>query len=61
LGAEGGVVVVARHIYANEGVRAFYKGLLPALLRAFPSTASLLATYEYVSSFLNKKMSSEKK
>ena len=47
---------VAAMIYKENGVYGFYKGWTPAVLRAFPATASLLATYEYVSAFLKKKI-----
>ena len=52
LGKTGSMREVAAGIMREHGLRGFYKGWVPAVLRAFPCTASLLATYEYVSSFL---------
>ena len=56
LGHTGSMADVAREVFRDSGVRGFYKGLAPCLMRAFPCTASLLATYEYVSSFLESKI-----
>ncbi|KAH9260223.1 hypothetical protein BASA81_001392 [Batrachochytrium salamandrivorans] len=36
----GGLVQVARELVANEGFGALFKGLAPALIRAFPSNAA---------------------
>ncbi len=53
MGESGGIAHVARQIFKEYGLAGFYKGLVPCLLRAFPSTASLLATYEYTSRFFS--------
>ncbi len=37
----GGFMQAAREIHANQGLRGFYRGLAPVLLRAFPSNAAL--------------------
>ncbi len=34
----------ARQVYARGGVKAFYRGFLPCMLRSFPANAALLAT-----------------
>jgi len=36
----------ARQIYVTEGVRGFYAGLAPSILRAFPVNAAALFVYE---------------
>ena len=56
MGESGSMSAVARQVYSERGLRGFYRGLTPCLLRAFPSTASLLATYEYSSRFFNRKI-----
>ena len=58
-GEKGSVLKVARGVYGELGIRGFYNGLTPALLRAFPSTAALLATYEYTSLFLKRQFPEE--
>ena len=35
-----------RHIYAIAGIRGFFAGLTPCLLRAFPSNACAYYVYE---------------
>lgn len=44
---------VAVELFKSGGVPAFYKGLGPALLRAFPTSASTFVTYEYTLRFLD--------
>lgn len=44
---------VAVGLFKSGGVPAFYKGLGPALLRAFPTSASTFVTYEYMLRFLD--------
>ncbi|KAF8575828.1 mitochondrial carrier [Ramaria rubella] len=39
-------IFVVRDIYKIEGLRGFYTGLVPTLLRAFPVNASALFVYE---------------
>jgi hypothetical protein len=39
-------LVIARRIYTREGIRGFYRGLGPCLLRAFPSNACAFFVYE---------------
>lgn len=39
---------VVRLTWLNEGVRGFYKGLGPALLRVMPQSAVTLVVYEKV-------------
>ena len=56
MGTKGTMRQVAAGIFREHGLLGFYKGWLPAVLRAFPSTASLLATYEYSSAFLKKQI-----
>lgn len=35
-------------IWQQEGVRGFYKGSLPSIIKAAPSAAVTFATYEFV-------------
>ena len=37
---------VARKIYRNEGILAFYKGLTPNILKVFPSAGLFFLSYE---------------
>ena len=41
-----GVFDIAKKIYRNEGVWAFYKGLTPNLLKVFPSSGMFFLAYE---------------
>ena len=40
------MIDIARKIYRNEGVWAFYKGLTPNLLKVFPSSGLFFLAYE---------------
>ena len=40
------LVSVAQNIYRVDGLRGFYAGLTPCILRAFPVNASALFVYE---------------
>ncbi|CAB4059935.1 SLC25A2_15 [Lepeophtheirus salmonis] len=40
-------------IARNEGIFALYNGLLPTLIRTFPSTGVLFLTYEYSKKWIN--------
>lgn len=40
-------------IVRNEGVRPLYSGLLPTLIRTFPSTGALFVMYEYSKRYLH--------
>ncbi|KAG0233541.1 hypothetical protein BGW42_007376 [Actinomortierella wolfii] len=37
---------VAKHIYRTEGLKGFYRGFVPCLLRAFPTNACALTSFE---------------
>ena len=37
---------IAKRIYRNEGITAFYKGLTPNLLKVFPSSGLFFLAYE---------------
>lgn len=43
-----GIIDCVRKIYVNEGVRGFYKGLTPNMLRIFPSSGIFFLVYESV-------------
>ena len=47
-----GVVNTALSILRRGGVRAFYSGVAPCLVRAFPSGAVMFLAYEYSKRFL---------
>lgn len=38
--------VLARQIYASEGIKGFYRGFVPIILRAFPVNACAYLVYE---------------
>lgn len=42
-----GVWDCVRRVYAEGGVRGFYKGIGPSLLRAFPAHATIFLVYEF--------------
>ena len=50
---------ILRSVLKDRGIAGLYKGLAPCLIRAFPSTASLLATYEYVNYLLKNNLLKE--
>ena len=41
-------------IYKNEGIKGFYKGLSPLLLKIFPSSGVFFLFYEVFLSYLKK-------
>lgn len=43
-----GIIDCAKKIAAREGVKGFYKGFVPCILRALPVNAATFATYELV-------------
>ena len=43
-----GLVQSTRLIFAEEGLRGFYKGLLPHIIRVVPNSALIFLTYEFV-------------
>lgn len=45
---------VYKELIQKDGVRAFYKGATPVILRAFPANAACFLGYEVAISFLNK-------
>lgn len=59
LGNSGSIADVAREIMRTQGPLGFYKGCLPAVIRAAMSNSFLLTTYEYVGKFLRSIMSGE--
>lgn len=44
--SQGGPVAEMRRIVSEEGIRALWKGIGPAMARAAALTASQLATYD---------------
>ena len=53
-GGAGGFLATARAIHAEKGLKGFYKGIGPALLRAFPANAACFACKEQVKGLLDK-------
>jgi len=51
--ARKGILATAKLIYAKEGVRGFYQGLVPRLLSIIPSASITFASYEMYKKFLN--------
>jgi Mitochondrial carrier protein len=47
------LISVARHINRVDGLRGYFAGLAPCLLRAFPVNASALFVYEGILRLLN--------
>lgn len=45
----------AFRLYREEGIGVYYRGLSPAILRAFPLHAIIFITYEYVTAFLQQR------
>ena len=43
-----GILDCAQKIFKNEGIRGFYKGLAPNLLRIFPASGLFFLVYESV-------------
>lgn len=52
--ATGGLVSVGRQMIKEEGVGALFKGVGPAMLRAFPANAACFLGMEVSKQFLNK-------
>lgn len=44
--AHAGPLACAKHLVATEGVRAFYSGWQPAMLRAFPANAAAFTAFD---------------
>jgi solute carrier family 25 ornithine transporter 2/15 len=57
LGNTGTMLDVAKDIMRTQGPMGFYKGMLPAVIRASMSNGFLLTTYEFVSRFLKRQIS----
>ncbi|XP_017033717.1 mitochondrial 2-oxodicarboxylate carrier [Drosophila kikkawai] len=53
----GWTVQTLRTIYREEGIRAMYKGLTPLLMRAIPSGAIQMVSYEAISDALTRSFS----
>jgi len=54
-GVQGSVLSIGLNILRHEGLTTLYRGLTPALLRIFPSNASLFLAYETTKKFLTQK------
>jgi len=54
-GIQGSVLSIGLNILRHEGAATLYRGLTPALLRIFPSNASLFLAYETTKKYLTQK------
>ncbi len=50
------VIDCAQQIMAKDGVKGFFRGFTPAMVRSFPANATCFLGYEYSKAFLNKHM-----
>ena len=48
-----------QQIWHREGIRGFYKGSLPSIIKAAPSAAVTFATYEFVIGYAAMTMASK--
>eukprot|EP00286_Rhodomonas_abbreviata_P015186 CAMPEP_0181319476 /NCGR_PEP_ID=MMETSP1101-20121128/17595_1 /TAXON_ID=46948 /ORGANISM="Rhodomonas abbreviata, Strain Caron Lab Isolate" /LENGTH=300 /DNA_ID=CAMNT_0023427085 /DNA_START=72 /DNA_END=974 /DNA_ORIENTATION=- len=53
-GKYSGVMAVAKDIMAKDGVRGYYKGLAPVMVRAFPANAACFLGYEMAAKALTR-------
>ena len=44
-----GIVDTVQKIYLNEGIRGFYKGLTPTVIKIFPASGLFFLFYEQMS------------
>lgn len=51
--AKLGAFGVMKNLIHREGLLALYNGLIPTVLRTFPSTGALFLAYEYTRKTLN--------
>lgn len=58
LSASANTFQQARHIFRTEGVRGFYRGLAPELLKVCPMVAIMYCSYEVVQDALNEQFPS---
>ena len=49
-----GWIELAQLLYRTDGIIAFYRGILPNLLKVIPAISTSFVTYEYSKSFLDK-------
>lgn len=48
------IVIIAEDMWRTEGVRSFYKGITPRILRVAPGQAIVFAVYERVSKIIER-------
>lgn len=48
------ILAIATDMWKTEGVRSFYKGITPRVLRVAPGQAIVFAVYERVSGFMER-------
>ena len=49
-----GPLPIIKQVWKSEGLRGFYKGYLPCLMRAFPADGALFLAYEVTMKALRK-------
>jgi solute carrier family 25 citrate transporter 1 len=52
--AMGRIVMIANHMWKQEGIRAFWMGITPRVMRVAPGQAVTFAVYEYLKRILEK-------
>lgn len=50
-----GMLYHARNIYTTNGIRGFYRGIVPELLKVCPMVAITFSSYEIVKNYLDEK------
>lgn len=55
-----GVIDTARQIYRENGLRGFYRGFSPCVLRAFPANAACFLAFEAAMAVLPEKLGAQK-
>lgn len=53
-GGDSSAIRAARVLFAEQGIKGFYRGIGPALLRAFPANAACFAAKEFAQSSMDK-------
>lgn len=48
------IAIIAKDMWRQEGVRSFYKGITPRVLRVAPGQAIVFAVYERVKTMVEK-------
>lgn len=55
------ILQLMRSTYNGQGIKGFYRGLTPTLIRTFPAAGSLFVIYEVVNSTLTNEVKTNKR